>query len=54
MKTTRAVYDPASRTTNVDFVPLDASLIKPTARTYGKKDASAAPAETKKPALAGV
>ncbi len=52
MKTTRAVYDPASRTTTVDFVPIDASLIKPTARTYGKKEASAEPA--KKPALAGV
>jgi len=54
MKTTRAVYDPASRTTTVDFVPIDASLIKPTARTYGKKDASASTEPAKKPALAGV
>jgi succinate dehydrogenase / fumarate reductase flavoprotein subunit len=54
MKTTRAVYDPASRTTTVDFVPIDASLIKPTARTYGKKDASATTEPAKKPALAGV
>jgi hypothetical protein len=48
------VYDPASRTTTVDFVPIDASLIKPTARTYGKKDASATTEPAKKPALAGV
>lgn len=53
MKTTLAKFDPASRTTRVELVPIDASLIKPTARTYGKKDdpGAAKPAPAK--AMAG-
>jgi succinate dehydrogenase / fumarate reductase, flavoprotein subunit len=53
MKTSLAKFDPASQTSRIEFVPIDASLIAPTARTYGKKDSSS---ETKsasqpKPAL---
>lgn len=40
MKTSLAKFDPASRTSRIDMVPIDASLIRPTARTYGKKDDS--------------
>jgi succinate dehydrogenase / fumarate reductase, flavoprotein subunit len=36
MKTTVAKYDPATKSTSIEFVPIDASLIAPTARTYGK------------------
>lgn len=42
MKTTVAKFDVSSRATSVQFVPIDASLIQPTARTYGKKDDKAA------------
>lgn len=38
MKTTLAKYDQASGSVSIEFVPIDASLIKPTARTYGKTD----------------
>jgi succinate dehydrogenase / fumarate reductase flavoprotein subunit len=48
MKTTVARCD-ANLRTSIEFVPIDASLIAPTARTYGKKESSAA-----KPALAHV
>ncbi len=50
MKTSLTRYDPA-KGVDLEFVEIDASLIRPTARTYGKveKDAKAAPA----PALAG-
>ncbi|HEX8877155.1 MAG TPA: succinate dehydrogenase flavoprotein subunit [Phycisphaerales bacterium] len=44
MKTSLAKHD-AGKTT-LEFVPIDASLVAPTARTYGKKD-------TKKPEMAG-
>jgi succinate dehydrogenase / fumarate reductase flavoprotein subunit len=37
MKTTVCKYDQASGSTRMEFAPIDASLIKPTARTYGKK-----------------
>lgn len=37
MKTSLAKFDAASKTSRVEFVPIDGSLIKPTARTYGKK-----------------
>jgi succinate dehydrogenase / fumarate reductase flavoprotein subunit len=50
MKTTVARFDPVSRATSIAFEPIDASLILPTARTYGKKDVD--PGE-KKPAMAG-
>lgn len=44
MKTTKAVYVPGTGgslgVVDVGFVPIDASLIAPTARTYGKKDDS--------------
>ncbi len=38
MKTTLAKYDPATSSTSIEFVPIDATLIKPTARTYGKSE----------------
>lgn len=38
MKTTLAKFDPASGRTRIEFVPIDASLVKPRARTYGKVD----------------
>lgn len=39
MKTTLASYDATSGAASISLVPIDASLIVPTARTYGKKDA---------------
>jgi hypothetical protein len=55
MKTTVAKFDPRSRQVSVEFVPLDASLIRPTARTYGKKDdASAGKPAAAQPAMATV
>lgn len=55
MKTTVARFDPRTRQVSVEFVPLDASLIRPTARTYGKKDdASAAKPAAAQPAMATV
>ncbi|MCW5769502.1 MAG: succinate dehydrogenase flavoprotein subunit [Phycisphaeraceae bacterium] len=50
MKSSVARFDAASRLTTVTFEPIDASLILPTARTYGKKDVDAG---AKKPAMAG-
>jgi succinate dehydrogenase / fumarate reductase flavoprotein subunit len=47
MKTSVARFDASSRTTGVSFEPIDASLILPTARTYGKKDVDSG---AKKPA----
>ncbi len=38
MKTTLAKYDAASDSVSVEFVPIDASLIKPAVRSYGKTD----------------
>ena len=52
MATTLAKFDPATRTSSVQLIPIDGSLIKPTARTYGKKDDK--PAAAPAPALAGV
>lgn len=37
MKTSLTKFNPATRSTSLEFVPIDATLIKPTARTYGKK-----------------
>lgn len=37
MKTTLAKFNAADRSTSIELVPIDASLILPTARTYGKK-----------------
>jgi succinate dehydrogenase / fumarate reductase flavoprotein subunit len=52
MKTSVARYDGSAHSSTVTFEPIDASLILPTARTYGKKDADAS---SKKPeaAMAG-
>jgi len=48
MKSTIAKFDGATGQTRVDLLPVDASLIKPTARTYGKKDGPpTSPASTK-------
>lgn len=48
MKTTLARHE--SGKTSVEFVPIDASLILPTARTYGKKESS--PKASSTPAMA--
>ncbi|CAG1008485.1 succinate dehydrogenase / fumarate reductase, flavoprotein subunit [Phycisphaerales bacterium] len=55
MKTTLTKYDAASERLSIEFVPIDGSLVKPTARTYGKvekkdEDSKAPP----KPAMARV
>lgn len=49
MKTTLAKYDAGTDSVTVEFAPIDASLIAPTARTYGKTDKKDA-----KPVAAGV
>jgi succinate dehydrogenase / fumarate reductase flavoprotein subunit len=41
MKTSLAKYDVSSKTTSIEFIPIDASLIQPRARTYGKKESDA-------------
>lgn len=53
MKTTRARFDAASGTTKLEYVPVDSSLIKPTARTYGKKADAGGPKPAKSMAGAG-
>lgn len=40
MKTAVAKFDPVSRTSSIEFATIDASLIAPTARTYGKVEGS--------------
>ncbi|MFN4242602.1 MAG: succinate dehydrogenase flavoprotein subunit [Tepidisphaerales bacterium] len=50
LKTTVALFDPATETSSIVYEPVDTSLIPPRARTYGKKEAK--PAETPKPAAA--
>jgi succinate dehydrogenase / fumarate reductase flavoprotein subunit len=45
MQTSRAMYDPQTGQSTLDFVPIDAALIRPEARTYGKKDVPAAKAQ---------
>lgn len=45
MRTSVARFDAGSRTTSVTFEPIDASLILPTARTYGKKDDAKKPTD---------
>lgn len=42
MKTTVAKFDAASKRCRIELLPIDASLIQPRARTYGKKDAGGA------------
>ncbi|MFO0831738.1 MAG: succinate dehydrogenase flavoprotein subunit [Phycisphaerales bacterium] len=37
MKTTLAKYNPTDRSVSLELIPIDASLVLPTARTYGKK-----------------
>lgn len=55
MKTTLAKYDAASDSVSIEFAAIDASLIKPAARTYGKtdtkKDGPPANATPDKPAV---
>jgi succinate dehydrogenase / fumarate reductase flavoprotein subunit len=58
MKTTVAKFDAGARRTSVEFTPIDAALILPTARTYGKKDdgggaGAASKTASLKPSLAG-
>lgn len=45
MRTSVARFDAGSRSTSVTFEPIDASLILPTARTYGKKDDAKKPTD---------
>jgi succinate dehydrogenase / fumarate reductase flavoprotein subunit len=54
LKTTVAVFDPATESASIVFEPVDTSLVTPRARTYGKKDAPAKPAEAAKPAVVAV
>ncbi len=42
MKTMVAKFDAASKRCRIELLPIDASLIQPRARTYGKKDAGGA------------
>jgi succinate dehydrogenase / fumarate reductase flavoprotein subunit len=42
MRTTLATYDAASDSARITYGPVDTSLVTPRARTYGKKDVSAA------------
>lgn len=42
LKTTLATYDEASDSAKVTYGPVDTSLVTPRARTYGKKESSAA------------
>jgi succinate dehydrogenase / fumarate reductase flavoprotein subunit len=53
MKSSVARLDPATGQTSVSFEPIDATLILPTARTYGKKDGPADKKDAPKPAMAG-
>lgn len=53
MKSTVARYDAASGQTRIELVPIDAALIAPTARTYGKKEASPGGAPPAKPQPVG-
>ena len=50
MRTTVAKFDPASKHTRIEFVPIDATLVKPRARTYGKIDGAKAPEKAATPA----
>ena len=42
LKTTIATYDQARNAPNISYAAVDTSLVPPRARTYGKKDATAA------------
>ncbi|MBX3357145.1 MAG: succinate dehydrogenase flavoprotein subunit [Phycisphaeraceae bacterium] len=53
MKTTLAKFDPRTRTTSIEFVPIDASLTKATARTYGKVEDKSGAKTGSTPAAAG-
>lgn len=50
LKTTIATFDPATETSSISYEAVDTSLVTPRARTYGKKDSAAKPAEAPKPA----
>jgi succinate dehydrogenase / fumarate reductase, flavoprotein subunit len=54
MKTSLAKFDQNSRTNSIEFIPIDAALIAPTARTYGKKDVDAKKDAKPQPAMAAV
>jgi succinate dehydrogenase / fumarate reductase flavoprotein subunit len=54
MKSTVAKYDAASDSVKIEFHAIDASLVTPTARTYGKEEGSKPNEPKKSPALAGV
>ncbi len=43
MKTTIATFNPSDASVRTDFAEIDATLIAPTARTYGKKEAEKKP-----------
>ncbi|MDX2147720.1 MAG: succinate dehydrogenase flavoprotein subunit [Planctomycetota bacterium] len=54
MKSTVARFDRRDRSTSIEFQAIDATLIAPTARTYGKKDDAKKEAPKPQPAMAGV
>ncbi len=42
LKATIATFNPATETADITYAPVDTSLVKPRARTYGKTDSAAA------------
>lgn len=52
MKTSLAKYDAGTRSSAIEFVGIDAALVLPTARTYGKKDGGAEKKTAGAPAMA--
>ena len=54
MKTTLAKFDPSSKRVSVELVPIDDSLVRPRARTYGKVEGSADKGASHKPVAAAV
>ncbi|MCG3122773.1 MAG: Fumarate reductase flavoprotein subunit [Phycisphaerales bacterium] len=48
MKTSLCKFDPQSGQTRLEFIPIDASLVQPRARTYGKKESDAGGKKTEK------
>jgi succinate dehydrogenase / fumarate reductase flavoprotein subunit len=51
MKTTLARCDAGGNSVSIEFVPIDASLVAPTARTYGRDDSKGDKRKTQ-PAMA--
>jgi len=54
LKTSVVSFDAATESATVSYEAIDTSLVTPRARTYGKKDPAAKPAETARVAVAAV